>query len=101
MTLADDEVMHQVNAELVRSLGELATSPAQEWAGQLAGMCERLSVLHRPEQVLPAMVWASAVIQQFLLELATRPSAGYPVHAVVDKAGWVLAGRRPTVRPHE
>lgn len=98
MTLPEAELAHFINGHLVNSLGELAGSPANEWAWRLSDLCDALWARGRTDELLPAVVRASAVIQQFLLELATRPSGGYPVDLVVQKAAWVLNGELPTQR---
>lgn len=93
MSVVSGELAHQVNAHLLRSLSELASCPAQEWPERLAGLRDSLRSHGHPDELLPVVLRASAVIQQFLLELATRPSRGYPVEQVLQKADWVLTGR--------
>jgi hypothetical protein len=45
-------------------------------------------------ETLGKLVAASATIQQFLLELAVRPSSGRPRQAIIDTVAWVLDNTR-------
>jgi hypothetical protein len=91
-----------VRALFLRSLQQLDPYRDEDWDQQIQELCRALLGLESSaDETLCMVVDASAAIQQLLLELATRQSAGRPRQLILDTAAWMLLDDAGEVRSLE
>ena len=79
--------VHELLLQSIRSLG---ATRGEDWPGAIDALCADLLRLDTDVQrTLVAVVRASAVVQEFLFELAVPPDDSRD--AVVQKAAWLLS----------
>jgi DNA-binding winged helix-turn-helix (wHTH) protein len=88
--MADHEAEGTAETLLIHSLAKLDASSADRWEATLEDVCDSLAEAHFSPETSRALVEANVILQQFLLELACRPSNGRPRAAVIDEAAALL-----------
>lgn len=76
-----------VASTLLRTMVHLDLGDDVDWEEAEASTLAALSSAGDPAEVLTAVVRATMIIDQFLLEIACRPSEGRPSSAVISSAG--------------
>ena len=76
---------------LLRGLRELRDNDDRDWDSSIGQLVDELVRVPRSsDEVLREVVSTSALLQQFLLELAVRPSAGRPTTLIFDTLAVLL-----------